>query len=725
MEKLLELPAESTLLIMASTRYITEMYAGLLNFFDSYPKSLPHEIWKYFAPTIRKIEDEKKDSRPIWKTGLWTSIPINNQTLVETALRYFDQGYGSVFLHDENMEYCGLLSSFALNCLRCSIHTWIRMNSSKQCALLYSEDESFLKQQAAIRFSNSFLEELPVLRDGKICFVLTRRNAGISDHDKQKFVWRLIDGNNVDAFFADKRRVLLSSNCPNMEEFAIFFASRLDIKYLNLQEYENQIEWADCVLYDDGPNFFWKPSWNLGQLYLEFLLKVILQKLDENDISFYWISNSRGFIPMPIPKERFLPDDQFQSYGFGAVWRQITCGVDVCCSADGETQEANVKNGIRFTYGNPDSYERSIFFFGPCTAFGLFSKDEETIESFLQSALQKQGFFSIRIVNCGWGISALANPALNSVYRMLDTPFRHGDIVIFIENEAYFSEHSIINERNMYSIEEILTLPHNQGLICFKEDDWLHFNAAGNRAVAEAICEKVKARLAIHLLKKGEKISPFYTNTLPEAVTMDELNTYLHELEKYGSSDGIVGAIVMNCNPFTLGHAYLVNKARCQVDFLYVFVVEENKSLFPFCERFAMAKAYCKTFDDTTVVPSGRFILSDLTFAAYFRKEELQNVTIIPTDDVQIFGEHIAPCLHITKRFVGEEPFDRVTRQYNETMKELLPEYGIEVVEIPRYTIGDEAVSATKIRRLIAEGRREECKTYVPETTWKLLAATQ
>ena len=39
--------------------------------------------------------------------------------------------------------------------------------------------------------------------------------------------------------------------------------------------------------------------------------------------------------------------------------------------------------------------------------------------------------------------------------------------------------------------------------------------------------------------------------------------------------------------------------------------------------------------------------------------------------------------LMLKKRFAGEEPFDAVTRQYNESMKKILLENGMEFVEIP------------------------------------------
>jgi len=51
-----------------------------------------------------------------------------------------------------------------------------------------------------------------------------------------------------------------------------------------------------------------------------------------------------------------------------------------------------------------------------------------------------------------------------------------------------------------------------------------------------------------------------------------------------------VGAIVVNANPFTLGHRYLIETASRQVDRLLIFVVENDVSRFPFQDRFRLVK---------------------------------------------------------------------------------------------------------------------------------------
>ena len=199
-----------------------------------------------------------------------------------------------------------------------------------------------------------------------------------------------------------------------------------------------------------------------------------------------------------------------------------------------------------------------------------------------------------------------------------------------------------------------------------------------------------------------------------------ELQDYLTVLEKERVNSENIGAMVMNCNPFTRGHRYLIEKAQEVTDFLYVFVVEEDSSDFSFKDRFAIVKANCSDLQNIKVLPSGKYMISSITFAEYFQKDDLQDQqTMIPAMDVRLFGQVIAPTLNIKKRFVGEEPFDTVTRQYNETMKDMLPGYGVELVEIPRVTLNDgEPINATKVRKLILAGDLKSCEKYLTMQTY-------
>lgn len=175
---------------------------------------------------------------------------------------------------------------------------------------------------------------------------------------------------------------------------------------------------------------------------------------------------------------------------------------------------------------------------------------------------------------------------------------------------------------------------------------------------------------------------------------------YVNQLQQYRRN---VGAIVMNCNPFTLGHLYLIEYAAKEVDQLFIFVVEEDASFFSFDDRIMLVREGTKHLKNVIVLPSGSFMISKKTFAAYSNKAKLQNEKIDSSLDVEIFANYIAPSLGITIRFAGEEPLDNVTRQYNETMRRILPEHGIEFRTIKRKNQSGEPISASRVRKLLAE----------------------
>lgn len=182
----------------------------------------------------------------------------------------------------------------------------------------------------------------------------------------------------------------------------------------------------------------------------------------------------------------------------------------------------------------------------------------------------------------------------------------------------------------------------------------------------------------------------------------------------------VIGAAVMNCNPFTLGHRTLVEYAAAHCDRLYLFVVEEDRSEFSFRDRLRMVQEGTADLPGVIVTGSGPYMISQATFPTYFLKAGEDAAAIQSTLDITIFAERIAPLLGITKRFAGQEPLDPVTAKYNDAMRKLLPGYGIKFCEIPRRTAGNsrEVISASAVRRLYREkGLCPELLEMVPEST--------
>jgi len=178
-----------------------------------------------------------------------------------------------------------------------------------------------------------------------------------------------------------------------------------------------------------------------------------------------------------------------------------------------------------------------------------------------------------------------------------------------------------------------------------------------------------------------------------------------------------IGALVMNANPFTLGHQYLVEKAASECDLLHLFIVSEDASLVPFSVRKELVKKGCAAFNNIVFHDSGPYIISSATFPSYFLKDEVAVIDGHARLDLAIFSR-IGEALGISARYVGEEPTSQVTGLYNQIMAAELPKAGIECVIIPRKESEGKAISASTVRCAIQNGDPELLKSLVPESTY-------
>lgn len=181
------------------------------------------------------------------------------------------------------------------------------------------------------------------------------------------------------------------------------------------------------------------------------------------------------------------------------------------------------------------------------------------------------------------------------------------------------------------------------------------------------------------------------------------------------------GCIVMNCNPFTLGHRYLVESASRMVEHLFVIVVREDRSAFSYQERKAMVTAGTADLKNVTVCDGSEYAISNTTFPTYFLKRLSDATDTQILLDLDLFRRHIAPALGAEVRFVGTEPTDELTRRYNELMMESLGKD--HVVQIPRLENGGVAVSASRVRRAMDSNSLKEAAQLVPPTTLPYIIA--
>ena len=202
------------------------------------------------------------------------------------------------------------------------------------------------------------------------------------------------------------------------------------------------------------------------------------------------------------------------------------------------------------------------------------------------------------------------------------------------------------------------------------------------------------------------------------------LEQFCKNLKQYAKipvNDLPVSTIIMNCNPFTRGHRYIIEQASQSSSMLYVFIVSEDASAFSTGARIELVRQGTSDLENVVIIEGGDYVISKNTFPSYFLKSEKIVNRSYAQLDATIFAEHIAPALNITRRFVGEEPFCPVTADYNNQLQEILPRYGIELTIIERLAYEMRAISASEVRRLFAVGNFDELTQLVPETTMEYL----
>ena len=385
--------------------------------------------------------------------------------------------------------------------------------------------------------------------------------------------------------------------------------------------------------------------------------------------------------------------------------------------ADYRSKYINYINKSRITLNNPSEYDNTIYLIGPCIVTSVFSQDNATLGFFLQDYLNKN-CMKYKVVALGQSNDADRYFYFNA---LKDEELKPGDKVFWIDQTKLSSNWDLDTKR----IFEILYSEYGEE---FYYDAVIHCGREGMKRVAGFLFEYIKEHNKVPVREflcteeetesKNAKVSKSF-----------EGNPKLEEYKKYIKKEMIhkklvIGSIVMNCNPFTLGHQYLIEYASSQVDFLYIFVVEEDRSFFKFDDRIRLVKEGTAHINNVKVLPSGEFIISANTFSEYFDKANLKGTVVDTSLDVETFATQIAPCLDISIRFVGEEPLDPITNQYNQSMKRILPRYGIELREIPRKEFGERVISASRVRECLKNNQWEEISRLVPKTTYDYLQTT-
>ena len=190
------------------------------------------------------------------------------------------------------------------------------------------------------------------------------------------------------------------------------------------------------------------------------------------------------------------------------------------------------------------------------------------------------------------------------------------------------------------------------------------------------------------------------------------------------SEQSKIAAIVVNANPFTLGHLYLIEKAASENDILHLFIVSEDASIIPFSIRKKLVIEGTSHLCNIIYHDSGPYIISNATFPSYFQKDEVSVISSHAELDLEIFKK-ISSALGIHRRYVGEEPSSQVTGIYNEIMQDKLPQAGIDCIVIPRKEVNGTMISASTVRKALQDDAINVLKDLVHETTFRFFQSEE
>lgn len=422
----------------------------------------------------------------------------------------------------------------------------------------------------------------------------------------------------------------------------------------------------------------------------------ILSSMSEEEEKIYWGNEYCEGISRKFARE------------FHELKYEIQNGVIRFENTD-KNQYFTFQEGVRRVF-NTAKANKKLYMIGQCTVFGAYVTDTQTIEYYLQEKLNVTEY-EYQVVNGGV-------PGLYKEFQyLLTTPINEDDVIVIFTREhtlldtlrAYEQVHYLGSLSDIYSELE-------DPLSCIL-DNFRHVNYRVNQLIAERVYSAL-----VPYLNQKEVVEKKITSPIQNYFISWEIFEYYKKFAmKYRVDDleGRIGAIVMNCNPFTRGHRYLIEYAAQQVDRLLIFVVEEDLSAFTYEDRFAMVQLGTEDLENVTVIPSGKYNISKSTFAQYFEKDKPIACVDSMEYDCRIFCEVIAPIMHISCRFVGDEPTDIVTDNYNKTMQKIFPLYDLELIEIPRKREenGQAVISASRVRKALGAQEWEEVQKLLPESS--------
>ena len=376
----------------------------------------------------------------------------------------------------------------------------------------------------------------------------------------------------------------------------------------------------------------------------------------------------------------------------------------------------NFADEFRIVHNTSENKNKnSIYFFGSCVSCSAWARDEDTLCNQL-----------VKKVSENYNVYSKTNNIENMNLVMRECTFKEDDIVILFFDEL--TKYRKSKEIYEFDIGRSLRLIPDFGKHML-DGMWQHLDKDAIEILADELLHFLEDYKLLNKksLEGGRKdlhtcmMSQNKKRPMGWKMYGDrDLGKWLKEISLLKRDEGTNGSIVMNCNPMTLGHLYLIEQARKYVDNLYVFIVQEDSSEFSFEDRISIVRHNLSDMKNVIVLPSGKYVLSAGTLEGYFTKKDFEGTTIDASEDLELFLT-IAQYMNITCRFVGSEPKDKFTRLYNEAMKEKLPAYGVSVVEIERMQMDGQVVSASTVRDHMRKKDWEAVKKMVSPYTYQYL----
>jgi len=292
------------------------------------------------------------------------------------------------------------------------------------------------------------------------------------------------------------------------------------------------------------------------------------------------------------------------------------------------------------------------------------------------------------------------------------------DITIVLKNNDEILG-TISAEDNLIKCMGINQNHRNEGILNKLVSEIIKFKYSQNifeLSVITGICNKDKLKsLGFYEIYSTENIVLMENSKY-------KFQNYIKKIEEHKNKNNKNNAaVVMNLNPITKGHLYLIEKASKENDFVYIFVVSEDKSEIPFEVRFELAEKSTQHLKNVKIIEGGDYIISSSTFPSYFTKTYNDWVENYCDLDLNIFGKYISKTLNIKKRYIGSEPYCSLTSYYNKKIHKILPKYNVEIEEVERLANKDEVISASKVRKLAKESKFDILKELVPVPTYRYL----